>query len=509
MEKNLNLIYLSHGFTIYPHRQLIAKGDSSTQVRSKTFALLLLLLERPREVLSKRYLLDTIWDDVTVEEQVLVQSVRELRQLFGSAEIIQTYPRKGYAWAADVEKQEATSAAASVASAPEVQMSRQWLRYSAISLGLLLVFATIFYTLFSHRETSSSQTQVVIVLPVKNQVSGIDHNWVPLGAMDQLIHLLVSDKKVQVMSSDYALQIMRYAQLPRDYDTQQVARIFNVSGASLIVESQLSGTVENYRLDYKLRSKNQVQRGTLFDKDLNQAIYKLGQVIVRQTGQQLQDADDNAQAIFASELMARALEKRDQGEPAAARDLFISLKQLQPNNPLARRELIFTLIILKQFSEAKTEIEASLLQTEKDNSHELTKIYFLLGLLHWQEGAGDEALKALDQADHFADLSSEILYQAQSAQIRGSIHQERGAYELAQMAYQQSLKFDTSIRCPLGISDNHILLAQVYSRQGKYDLAVQHYNAAKHLIETHQFTDMLPKLAEAEPHPEKQLKQDK
>jgi DNA-binding winged helix-turn-helix (wHTH) protein len=91
----LSYVYLSQGFKIYPHAQAIEQGDNRVQVRPKTFALLLLLLDKPREVLDKRFLLDNIWDDVKVEEQVLVQSVRELRQIFGSADIIQTYPRTG------------------------------------------------------------------------------------------------------------------------------------------------------------------------------------------------------------------------------------------------------------------------------------------------------------------------------------------------------------------------------------------------------------------------------
>ena len=504
MEKRLSFIYLSQGFTIYPHRQLIARGEENIQVRSKTFALLLLLLEKPREVLSKRYLLDKIWDDVTVEEQVLVQSVRELRQLFGSAEIIQTYPRKGYAWAADVDKQLVDEAKPDTIVAQPLTTAafsshKNIYKKIVIGLGLMVALVVIVLLMQSYRATSPAKTEVVIILPMKNQVAGIDHNWVPLGAMDQLNHLLISNQNVQVMSSEYVLLVMSYAKLSRDYDTQQVARIFDVSGASLIVESQLSGSVENYRLDYKLRYKNDVKRGAIFDKDLNQAIYKLGQLISGQTGQKLHDADNNAQALLTNELMARALEKLDLHDLEAAENLFISLKQLEPNNLIARQKLIATLIKLKKFSQAKEEIDATLQLIGKDNPQELTKIYFLLAVLDWQQGAIDDALQMLEQTDHFAAISSDIYYQANIAQIRGYIQQERGNYGLAQAAFEQSMKFDNLIRCPIGISDNHIKLAKIFSLQGKRDLALQHYNEAKNLIETNQYTDMLPELEAVNP----------
>ncbi|OUS18629.1 hypothetical protein A9Q97_00715, partial [Rhodospirillales bacterium 47_12_T64] len=49
--------------------------------------------------------LSTVWDDVTVGEQVLFQTIRELRNLFSGLDVIKTHPRKGYAWVINVEKE--------------------------------------------------------------------------------------------------------------------------------------------------------------------------------------------------------------------------------------------------------------------------------------------------------------------------------------------------------------------------------------------------------------------
>ena len=493
--KILSFIYLSQGFEIYPHRQAIEQGNNTIQVRPKTFALLLLLLENPREVLNKRYLIETIWDDVTVDEQVLVQSIRELRKLFGNAEIIQTYPRKGYAWAADVEKQIACIKPALTETEPSPAKQSRWRKTSAVAAiiaVLILVAGTVFHAIYPR--SSSPHAEVVLVLPVKNQMPGNDHNWVPRGAMDQLIHLLVSDKSVQVMSSEYVFQIMRFAKLPRDYESEQVAKLFDVSGATLIVESQLTGAIESYRLDYKLRSRSDVKRGVIFDKDPSQAIYQLGQVIVSQTGQKLSNADNNAQATFSNELMARGVERLDKKEFDAALSLFTSLKQLEPNNMFAREHLIKTLVSMKNFDLAKEEIAAAIELAKIDNPQAIAKLYFFLAIAQERQGETDNALASLNEAGQLASTSNEILIQSAIAGTRARIYQERGELTLAQAGFEQALKFDTAIRCSIGLSYDHISLTNVLLKQGKREQALGHYNEAKRLIEDHQLADMRPDL---------------
>lgn len=498
----MSLIYHTQGFAIYPHRQVIVLGDETIQVRPKTFALLLLLLEKPREVLSKKFLLDSIWDDVSVEEQVLVQSIGELRKLLRNPEIIQTYPRKGYAWAADVATQ--TELAAGNVPVPATatpvviaaKASHRKITLGLLSVALLITLAALMF----HRNSTATQipTEVVMVLPVKNQMQGNDHNWVALGGMDQLINLLAPDKNVQVMTTEYILQVMQYAHVPRVYDSEQVGQIFSVSGATLIVESQLSGTVENYRLDYKLRAKNSIKRGVIFDKDLNQAIHQLAEVVVSQTGQKLY-SDSNAQTAFGNELMVQAMEKLDQMQLEPAVSLFTSMIQLQPENLTARKKLIETLIKLKKFDQAKVEIDAALAQINADNSQEATKIYFLLAVLHLEQDSLDAALATFEKSDQLAQLSNNILYRSHIAFIRGDIYQKRGDLALAQTAYEQSMQLDNSIRCPIGVSISHIKLAKLWSLQGNPKRATEHYNAAKKLIDSNQLDDMQAELASAKP----------
>jgi tetratricopeptide (TPR) repeat protein len=273
-----------------------------------------------------------------------------------------------------------------------------------------------------------------------------------------------------------------------------VTRVFDVSGASLIVEAQIGGFVENYRIDYKLHFKQDIKRGVVFDRDLHQALYQLGEIIVSHTGQPLHKPEEKAQTAFNNELFARALEKKDAGELELARTLFASLRQLEPDNMIVRISLAQVLIRLNEFAVAKGEIESALELAQKKQAPEQSELFFDLAVIAKHQDQFAAALNYLTQAESLADEINSVLMQAAIAGLRGEIHNNNGAYAQAQTSFEQALKFNSTIRCPIGISDNHLKLANVLALQGKRESALEHYAQAKNLIETHQLDSLRPNL---------------
>ena len=74
------------------------------------------------------------------------------------------------------------------------------------------------------------------------------------------------------MPAEYVLLLMQHTEMSRDYKETQVNQIFEASGASLVVETRVSGSVEDYRLDYKLRRKKDIKLGVVFDKTMEGAL---------------------------------------------------------------------------------------------------------------------------------------------------------------------------------------------------------------------------------------------
>jgi DNA-binding winged helix-turn-helix (wHTH) protein len=92
--------------------QLLRAG-TQVALRPKTFSVLVHLVEHPGELVTKQALLDAVWKNVAVTEDVVRMSIGELRAVFGdarsAARFIETVPRRGYRFVATLR--EATGAA--------------------------------------------------------------------------------------------------------------------------------------------------------------------------------------------------------------------------------------------------------------------------------------------------------------------------------------------------------------------------------------------------------------
>src|SRR5262245_59075948 len=77
----------------------LRRAGTLVALRPKTFSVLVHLAEHPGELVTKQALLDTIWGDVAVTEDVVRMSIGELLAVFGdersAPRFIDTVPRRG------------------------------------------------------------------------------------------------------------------------------------------------------------------------------------------------------------------------------------------------------------------------------------------------------------------------------------------------------------------------------------------------------------------------------
>lgn len=95
---------LSFGpFAIDADRAEVTRDGAALQLRPKTFALLLHLVDRPGKVVGKQELLDAVWPSLIVTDDSLTQAISELRGALDDREqkLIKTVPKRGYLF--DVE----------------------------------------------------------------------------------------------------------------------------------------------------------------------------------------------------------------------------------------------------------------------------------------------------------------------------------------------------------------------------------------------------------------------
>jgi DNA-binding winged helix-turn-helix (wHTH) protein len=87
-------------FTVSPSTRLLLKGDVEIPLIPRYFDLLVLLIERRNEAVTRNEIFDRVWNDVIVSDGALTQAIRSLRRSLGDRakepRFIRTVSRHGY-----------------------------------------------------------------------------------------------------------------------------------------------------------------------------------------------------------------------------------------------------------------------------------------------------------------------------------------------------------------------------------------------------------------------------
>jgi Tol biopolymer transport system component/DNA-binding winged helix-turn-helix (wHTH) protein len=91
---------------VQPALNRISGPDGDVQVEPRVMRVLLVLADKPWEVVSRETLLDEVWGDAVVGEEILTRAISELRRVFGDSardpKFIETIRHHGYRLIADV-----------------------------------------------------------------------------------------------------------------------------------------------------------------------------------------------------------------------------------------------------------------------------------------------------------------------------------------------------------------------------------------------------------------------
>src|SRR5215831_17725965 len=80
----------------------LRKSDRKVRIQEQPFRILVLLLERPGEIVSREYIIQRLWPDGTFVdyEHSVNTAIRKLREALGddpdSPRFVETVPRRGY-----------------------------------------------------------------------------------------------------------------------------------------------------------------------------------------------------------------------------------------------------------------------------------------------------------------------------------------------------------------------------------------------------------------------------
>jgi len=224
-------VYEFGRFRLNYSEKCLYQNGKPVNLTPKALEILIVLVDRPGELVPKEVLIEKVWPGTFVEENNLSQQISALRKVLGDPESIETVPRRGFRFRIPVT---------TVGPPPRRHL---WARRTLLALTLGGVGTATWWVLRLPRRQSS-----MAVLPFLNLTGNSENDFLCDGLTEQVIDGLAKVQGLQVLARTSAFQYRG-----------QKADIREVS-AKLGVEWVLEGSVR--RQADILRVTAQLIRGT-------------------------------------------------------------------------------------------------------------------------------------------------------------------------------------------------------------------------------------------------------
>lgn len=164
-----NNMFCSGDLTVYPQSGRVEIQGEVIRLGLVNMHVLVALLENAGEVVSRANIHDRVWKNQTVSDDTLTRCVSELRTQLGryssQSELIETLPKRGYRWIADVSREPAGKEA--VSSSPGETIYSAWKRSAVVVLsGLVLLLLFTMSVLWLIDKTFRPELVRVALVPV-------------------------------------------------------------------------------------------------------------------------------------------------------------------------------------------------------------------------------------------------------------------------------------------------------------------------------------------------------
>ncbi len=232
----------------------LRRDGVTTQLQGQPLQLLLLLIERAGDVVTREELQRHVWKDETFVdfERGLNSIVKRLREALGdSAEhpaLIQTIPRRGYRLLVEPQTLPVTNLT-DAKSAPAVArtstFATRWIVATAIVMILAAVVSVVFRRV-DRRGAPAARSVRLAVLPFENLTGRQDQQFFADGLQEEMIFRLgrVQARQLTVIARP---SVMRYREAPKD-----VAAIGRELGVDFVLEGSVRQAGDRIRVTAQL-----------------------------------------------------------------------------------------------------------------------------------------------------------------------------------------------------------------------------------------------------------------
>ena len=253
-------VYEFGDFQLIPAERLLLRADQPVSLLPKAFDVLVLLVENAGHLVEKETFLRRVWPETFVEEVVLTNAISQVRKVLqngGETKFIETVPKRGYRFVAEVRRRNNSpdiqvelpevTAARPPLGEPTPSRARRAPGKVVLLVSLAAVLAISLFAASSLRRPRAVQTveiRSIAVLPIEDLSVQPGQEYLADGITDELITALAQMKDVRVISRT---STMRYKKSGKALP--QIARELNVDG---VIEGSLVRSGERVRVRAQL-----------------------------------------------------------------------------------------------------------------------------------------------------------------------------------------------------------------------------------------------------------------
>lgn len=320
-------------FRLIPSEHQLLRNGAPVPLPPKAFETLVLLVEKSGHLLEKEELMQKLWPDSFVEEANLTHHIWTIRKALGEGEdgqqYIQTVPRRGYRFVANVQQPvvNLVSESAPPTEIKDLTKSRMTLAFFVILIALVgLAYFT--YSRLRSRQPTPTGKVILLVLPLENASGNPEEQYFSDGMTEELITELAN------LRPDRFRVIPRASALAVKASGKSINQMARELGADYVLESSIFRSNNRVRINARLikaRDESHVWAQS-YERELRDVL-----------------ALQNEVARSISREIALEIKGTDQIEPTPVRQI----------NPEAHEAYLKALFFFDKFTESgmKTSIE--------------------------------------------------------------------------------------------------------------------------------------------------------
>ncbi|ABV88244.1 tetratricopeptide repeat protein [Shewanella pealeana] len=380
------------------------------------------------------------------------------------------------------------------------KLSHTQRKYALILGSVSLILAAVLLWSLSDSQQPKLANGAIIVLPIKQQTDSYSTDWQAYAHMEKVINQLGTSTNYPVLLvEDVITMLSQASSFIDDGQAIDLNRLFNVSGAALVVESSIStnstnssnstnSTAPQLQLSYRLLNTEKIKQGVIKADSVDALLSALVETV-----KQFIDVPYTQTANrdwFSDPLLIEALRQIQYRDIEQAKS---SLQQLLTNdstNLIATRLLAQLHIDAQQLTAAEHLLNSAVEQAKSNNNRQLARLKLSLAQVKLGNEQLELAISELSQARSLAANTQDWLYLGYISNWSGHIYQRLNRYSNARAQYQYAFEYQNKSGYPAGQVTALNNLARLEVLEHNYSAAYKAIKQSVAIVSQRQLTHL-------------------